>query len=632
MRPAIMEFDPLTSTLIVNAFKFKNNRLLINNKFMRSVLWCQAGKPNLKFTYTEVSELSDEVYGRLFDKGDEDKIVKYLKSREEKELSAREAKRNFDFWMTQTINESTRNYYRFLSAYDHLNERSTQESQLLALENALMLMGYQYRGEVMDCIAPLLQKARIQLTNCSKSFVFNKPKRKKWERWYLAHDPALIPGILVKPPKGSFHLQPALPETMNDLIGLFHLRMRKQKVNFACYEKLLINFVLDNPGLDKKKIFIIDSDRIMVDLFWKGLENINVSELNVQITRKRLEDELKLKVYLPFELICFAVYRFEFCGLNDENCYEWTLGNILVVYDHATKYVLHRAKLTGDPADFKMAVCALIKEDLKIPNLIMVDPQLSGYVDECRALVDKLGLPIQTGPCSNFRLSHFLKFYVTRRDMFIKYMIEPAAERGANTYKVERPKDITFQEFQDRFLELAFDEFNTYDDTGSQDSGSRATPSYCYTKMKKGFSKEISRGEFAMIYYDRVKAVAEGKTCRAKVGEYVVDYELGSECGGKGTLLIDASESGSDGFVLTKSGKLIEAKYRDKFIYEDAGWAADIGCAPLQILDVGKESNRLFREGLGIPPPDCSEMLAQLEKTRVLRKHFNDIKSKSKKT
>jgi hypothetical protein len=623
----VVEFDRLTSTLLVNVFKFKNNRLSVNNKFVRSVLGCQPGKPNLNFTHTDVTELPSNVYHRLFSKGDEDKIVRYLKSLTEKDISAREAKRNFDFWMTQTINESIRQYYNYLHEYDHLNERSTSNSQLYALENALMGFGYEYKG-LMDGIGPLLQNARIRLGDCPKPFVFNKPKRKKWERWFLTHEPRLIPGILVKPTKGNFHKPADIPKTTYDLISLFYLRMRSVTRGFVRYEQLLINFVVDNPDLDKKKIFIVDSERIMIDLFWKGLENIKVSERKVGTIRERLESNLKVKIYLPFELICFAVYRFEFCGTSEENS-VWTFENILVVYDQTTKFVIHRARLTGEPSDFETAVRVLIQEELKVPNLIIVDPQLSGYLDECRPLIDKLALPIQISPCSNFRLSHFFNFYVTRQDMFIKYMIVPDKNRRSNSYVVDTPKDVTYQECLERFLELAFDEFNTYDDRGSIDPGFRATPSNCYWRMRKGYSKEISRSEFALIFFDRVGAITEGRTLRTKVGTFILDFKLVSECFGKVVLLTDINQPEANAFVVTKSGAIIEAKYQGKFIFEEGGWEVDIGAKPLKILDVGEDSNKIVRQELDLPVDDWLD-LAQLDKSRVLRKNYKILKNKIK--
>ncbi|MCA4897069.1 MAG: hypothetical protein ING84_18875 [Cytophagales bacterium] len=619
----IFKYNPPLMYLVDNAFKVRDNRLFVRSKFVRSLLYCKPGKPSLKFVYLDISELPEQTYHELFDIGDEDKIIEYIKERDEKEISRKEAKENFKQAVIKLINEAVRCYYNYLPDYDYLRDRSTTSTQLFAVENALMMFAYNYRQFITD-IAPIIAEAKIQV-NGSTQFLLDRKKLKMWKDWFLTHTPHYIPNILLSLPTQQriYSGQIMIPDTTKDLIELFYLRARPKRSHCVTYFQLLTNFVIDNPHLDKTKVFIIDTDRINTDVIWTGLEDIEVNEEKLCVTRARVEQELGLKVYLPFEQICFAVYRFELSGLDEDNCNTWSYENYILVYDHSTKFVIYRACLTGEPSDFEQAVRAVIEPTLKIPISILIDPSLSSYLEECRELIERLRLPVQIQNCNNFRLSHFLNFYTTSKDKLHRYDIVQKSE--ANSYLVNIQLERNYKESVSSFGELVLDEFNSFDDLGSSNSSFRSTPKDCFTKMKKGFSREMPRSEFAQLYFSKVDAISEGTTCRFKLAEFIMDYQLASDCYGKGVALINPNVIESEVFFLTNSGQIVEAKYRAKLVYEGGGWEDYIGCSALKIIDVRNESNRLVRKELGIPEPDVSNLGAQLEKSRVRRKRFKRL-------
>lgn len=623
MKP-IIKHNPLLMNLVDNAFKVRDNRLFVRSKFVRSLLYCQPGKTNLKFTYLDISELSEEIYHELLDIGDEDKIIEYIKERDAKGISRNEAKENFKQGVIKLINEAVRCYYNYLPDYDYLRDRSTTSTQLFAVENALMMFAYNYRQFIND-IAPVINEAKIQV-NGHAPFLLDRKKLKMWKDWFLTHTPHRIPNMLLSLPTQQimYSGQIMIPDTTKDLIEVFYLRARPKRSHYVTYFQLLTNFVIDNPKLDKTKVFIIDTERIMTDIIWTGLEDIEVNEEKLYITRKRVEKELGLKVYLPFEKICFAVYRFELSGLDEDNCNTWSYENYILVYDHSTKFVIYRACLTGEPSDFEYAVRAVIEPTLKIPISILIDPSLASYLEECKEVIERLRLPVTIQNCNNFRLSHFLNFYNTTKDKLIRYHIVPKAE--ANSYLVNIKAERNYRESISSFGELVLDEFNSFDDLGSSDSSFRSTPKDCFTRMKKGFSREIPPIEFAQIYFSKVQAICEGTTCRFKLAEFIMDYQLASDCYGKGVALINPNEIESEIFVLTNTGQTVEATYRAKLVYEGGGWEEYIGCSAFKIIDVRNESNRLVRKELGIPEPDVSNLGCQVEKSRVRRKKFKRLK------
>jgi len=615
------EYNSLTIALLDNAFKLRGNRLLIENKFLRSLLYCQPGKPNLKFAYSDVNELNPEIYKQLFNKGDEDKILKYFSQRDKKEISIKEARAKFKYTLMQLVRNAVRQYYQYLPDYDSIGERKTESSQLFAIETALMMLVYQYR-EYMDDIAPILAEAKIQVDG--SAFSFNKKKQELWEQWFRTYDPRLIPGMLVLPQVGKYHEKIKLPVTTRDLIALFYLRTRAKHCHFVAYQQLLTNFVIDNPSVDKNKVFMVDHDQMTVDMYWAGLEDIEVNENNVTAIRQRVEQELGLRVWLPFELVCFTLYRFEFSGVDEDNCSTWSFENYLVVYDYSTKCILYKTCLTGESSDFEKAIRALIETDFKIPLMIFVDPALTFYVEECSLLIDRLRLPIEIQSCENFRFSHFLDFYVTRKDMCVKYDITPKGD--ARSYLVCTPAERSYKESINCFGELVLDEFDLFDDLGSSDKSFQATPKDCFSRMKKGFSRQVLPSELALLYFCRVEAIAEKMTCRFRLAEFIFDYQLTSECFESGIVLINPNEPEADVFFLTPAGKIVEAKYRDKFLYEGGRWQDDIGCSPLKVINVTNESNRLLRKEFGIADPNKADLSGQLDKSRVIRKKFKQLK------
>lgn len=615
----ISEYHSLLVTLLDNAFKLEGNRLLIKNRFIRSFLFCQPGKPNLKSAYSDVNELNEEIYNQLFDKGDEDKIVKYLSQRVEKEISSNEPKRKY---VMNLVNGVVRHYYKYLPDYDSIGERTTESSRFFAVENALMMLVYEHRQFIND-IAPILAKVMIQIGR--STFSFGKKKQRLWERWLVTPEPRLIPGMLVLPKRGKYHENIKIPNITRDLVALFYLRTRARHCSFTTYQQMLTNFVFDNPGVDKKKVFIVDSERIEMELFWAGLEDIEVNENILSTIRVRVEKELGFKVWLPFELVCFTLYSFEFSGVGEDNHVARSFENYLIVYDHLTKCILYRICLTGESSDFEKAIRSLIEKDLKIPKKIFVDPSLAGYVKDCSSIIERLQLPIELQSCENYRFSHFLDFYANRKDMVLKYEI--ARKGDIRNYLVSIPAEVDNKESISCFAELVLDKFNLFDDLDSNDSSFRSTPKDCFSRMKKGFSRQISKSEFALIFFSRVEAIADKMTCRFRFAEFIFDYQLKSKCFSEsGIVLINSNELEGDVFFLTHAGKIIEANYRGKLLYEGGRWQDDIGCAPLKIIDVKNEANRLLREEYGIADPDISKLGGQLDKSRVIRKNFKKLK------
>jgi hypothetical protein len=128
------------------------------------------------------------------------------------------------------------------------------------------------------------------------------------------------------------------------------------------------------------------------------------------------------------------------------------------------------------------------------------------------------------------------------------------------------------------------------------------------------------------LYFCRVEAIAEKMTCRFRLAEFIFDYQLTSECFERGIALINPNEPEADVFFLTPAGKIVEAKYRDKFLYEGGRWQDDIGCCPLKVINVMNESSRLLRKEFGIADPDIADLGGQLDKSRFIRKKFKQLK------